>query len=223
MGLRSHETECWAPRIRPTYSQGVLGIMPIDWTAIGSIATGIGVIWAVEQSRRERKHSRLALGIQILLEYEAKFESIEWRQKRAAAARHLLGSDPNPTRGERAVTDVLNYFEMICSLVQQDILDIRAVWHSFGGWILSYYRLAESYVTVWRKENSSSLKDLGDLYDRILRIELAERCLVDGTPGAFRLEDESFAAREAVLDQLGHGPEDNLPMPLSKVPIQPDL
>ena len=171
----------------------------MDWTALGSIATGIGVIVAVEASRREHKHSRIALAVELLLRYEHRFESDEWRRTRVRAALFLIGRDGDEHKGERAVTDVLNFFEMLCSLVDQKVLELRPVWHSFGGWMLSYRRLAEQHIAKWQAENAANFKDFCTTCDNLMRIEVAERCLVAPGPEYYRQEDLEFAEREARL------------------------
>jgi hypothetical protein len=148
----------------------------IDWTALGSIASSIGVIVAIFIFVYESRRSRFTKAIDILMQYDNRFDSPEFRATRRRAAKFLLsGSKKEDKDGRQAISDVLNFFEIIASLYKHKIIKATMVWHNFGCWLLPYWKAAESYIQESRLKDPTSYEDTDTLFNDVLDIEKTSR------------------------------------------------
>ena len=144
----------------------------VDWTAVGSIASAIGVIVAIIVFIVESRRFIFTRAIDILLQYDDKFNSSEFREIRRRAASYLIsGSKKEDKEGRQAICDVLNFFETIALLYKNKIIKDKMVWHTFSSWLLPYRKAAESYVVECRLQDPTSYEDTDILFKDILAIE----------------------------------------------------
>ena len=165
--------------------------------AVGGIATGIGAIWAAVVARRQaqvterslaqterslaeqNERARLNLEVDLLTRLGDRFEGPHFLSRRRAAAKYLIenafvGDDMvEVERLNRAVFDVLNFYEQLGELQRLGALKAESVWNTFGiiarvYWTL--YRAAIQKIRDKRKdptiyENFEGLNRLvADLY-----------------------------------------------------------
>jgi hypothetical protein len=144
----------------------------IDWTAIGSIATSVGVIVAVVALIIESRRSRFTKAIDILMQFDNRFDSLEFREIRCRAAEFLLsGSKEEDKDGRQAIADVLNFFETVAFLYRNKAIRADMVWHTFASWLLPYWKAAESYVQRRRLDDPNSYGETAVLFDAVWSIE----------------------------------------------------
>jgi hypothetical protein len=172
----------------------------IDWTAIGSIATSIGVIVAVVAFIIESHRSRFTKAIDILMQFDKRFDSPEFRETRRRAAEFLLsGSKEEDKDGRQAIADVLNFFETVAFLYRNKAIKANVVWHTFASWLLPYWKAAESYIQICLLNDPNSYGETAVLFDAVWSIE--QKHLHDRTEKSIITEKSlnSFLKSEAEL------------------------
>lgn len=92
------------------------------------------------------RHSRFTLGVDIILQLEAAFDSPEMGEARRQAA-IALKADPNTAD----IEPVLDFFETIGVLVRRHAIDKELAWNSFSYWVLRYEALAREQIHARRK------------------------------------------------------------------------
>ena len=148
----------------------------IDWTAVGSITSSIGVIAAIVFFIFENRRSKFSRAIDILMQYDNKFDSPEFRATRRRAAEFLLsGGKSDDEEGRQAINDVLNFFENIAFLYDNNVVNAKMVWHTFASWFLPYWKTSETYIKESRSYDSTSYENSDALFNKVLAIE-KKRC-----------------------------------------------
>jgi hypothetical protein len=74
----------------------------------------------------------------------------------------------------RSAYDLLNFFEHVGLLARKGHVELRAVWHSLGWWILVLGMDLEPLVRQQRALNKSVLQDFQWLVEQIGQIEMKE-------------------------------------------------
>jgi len=144
----------------------------IDWTAIGSIATSIGVIVAVILFIIESRRSMFTKAVDILMQYDNRFNSQEFRKIRRRAAEFFLsGSKEEDKDGRQAIADVLNFFETVAFLYCNKAIKANMVWHTFASWLVPYWKAAESYTQKRLLDDPNSYRETAVLFDAVWSIE----------------------------------------------------
>jgi len=162
----------------------------IDWTAVGSIVAGFGVIASLMLGIREIKRARFSGAIEILMQLDARFETPEFRAARRRAAEFLIaGSREDDAHGRQAIADVLNFFETVAFMHRNNAIGTDMVWHTFASWLLPYWKAADSYVQRRIHEDPNSYRETANLFDAVLTIEKRE---------LRSRSDESVLTKEAV-------------------------
>lgn len=147
----------------------------IDWTAIGSIATGIGVIVTVIVFIVESRRSRFARAIDILMQFDSRFDSPEFRGIRRCAAEFLLsGAKEEDRDGRQAIADVLNFFETVAFLYRNKVIEANMVWHTFASWLLPYWKASDSYLRRRLLDDPNSYRETAVLFEAVWSIEKKE-------------------------------------------------
>jgi hypothetical protein len=148
----------------------------IDWTAIGSISSSIGVIVAIIIFIFQSRRAMLTKAIDILMQYDKRFDSTEFRLIRSRAAKYLLsGNKKEDGDGRQAISDVLNFFEAVAFLYKNKIIKADMIWHTFASWFLAYWKAAELYIQESRLEDPTAYEDTNTLFDAVLTIEKKAR------------------------------------------------
>ncbi len=139
------------------------------WTAVVASLTAI-IALLCESSR-----SRFQLGVDMLLKFNDKFASDEFRKARRKAARGLKQGTNDDA------DDVLDFFEMIGLLVRRKAINEKFVWHSFFYSVHRYCLLSKDYIASSRKEDATIWEDLIWLHSRLTKLEKKlRRCSDDG-------------------------------------------
>ena len=144
----------------------------IDWTAIGSIASSISVIVAIVVFIIESRRSRFTKAIDILMQFDNRYDSPEFRKIRRSATEFLLsGSKEEDRDGRQAIADVLNFFETVAFLYRNKAITANIVWHTFASWLLPYWKAAESYIQKRLLDDPNSYGETAVLFDAVWSIE----------------------------------------------------
>lgn len=147
--------------------------MSIDYNAITAWAAVAAAITAIIAIRAESKRSRFALGVDLIIKLDERFNSEEMQKARQDAAKSLL--DKTYTGAD----DMLDFFEMIGLLTRRGALDEKMVWHTFFYWLHRYWCSANEYITKERREDFTVWADLNYLHSRVVDIEKRERRCTD--------------------------------------------
>jgi hypothetical protein len=148
-------------------------------TAAGTlllVLTGLGaMLFAWVQIRSERAYRRVE---NIEREIE-KFDG-----GRCAKAREILATsrlaEPDVAKplgrdnAPAGAYEILNFFEHLGHLAKAGHLEIRAVWHTFGWWILMMNFDLRSLVAEERQKSKTVFCDFEWLVKKVSRIELRE-------------------------------------------------
>lgn len=129
-------------------------------TAIATIAIAMGSIFAVTSQNNQ---SRIALGVDLVLRLDDRFNSAQFRQLRRNAASSLLKKSSAPP------DEVLDFFETIGMLVRRGVLDEEVVWHTFFYWVNGYWYAAHDYIKS--KNDPTFYEDMRYLHERLVALE----------------------------------------------------
>jgi hypothetical protein len=148
-------------------------------TAIATAAlvlTGLGAMFfAWYQIRSERKYRRVENIEREIERFESK--RYESARKLFAASRLTQGKELKPLSrltAPPAAYEILDFFEHIGHLARAGHLEMRAVWHRFGWWILIMDRDARSLVDEERDSSNTVLCDFEWLVKKVSRVEKKE-------------------------------------------------
>jgi hypothetical protein len=141
----------------------------IAWAAVATaIVTAAAVIVAAAAVFLESRRSRIALGIDLLMKLDERFNGA-MRKDRAMGARGLLENRPEDC------DDILDFFETLGMLVREGALRDEFVWHYLFHWIRGYWQSAHDYVHRYRGKESTVWQDFERLYRRTIDIEMGKR------------------------------------------------
>jgi hypothetical protein len=120
------------------------------------------------------KHSRFALGVNIILKLEATFDAPEMSAARSLAAT-ALKADPNTAD----IEPVLDFFETIGVLLRRRAIDEELVWSSFSYWVLRYAALARDQIHARRKAEADDTyyEEFDFLVKQMTALEVKKRRL----------------------------------------------
>jgi hypothetical protein len=115
----------------------------------------------VKSLRQQNERSRLNLELDLLSRLGERFESPQLRRSRGAAGKYLLDNafvDDDIVGAERlnrAVWDVVNFFEDLGYLQKIEALQPESVWNSFGVYAQAYWLLCKPGLEKLREEFES--------------------------------------------------------------------
>jgi hypothetical protein len=157
----------------------------------GLAAAIAAIVGLIIQSRQ----TAFALGVDLLMNLDERWVSVEMVETRRCAAKGLLEGRP-----EDAV-ELLNYFEFLGLLLHRRALDKTMVWHDLSHWILQYYDAAAEYIQKRRHEDKHLWIEFQWLYDTMVEVERKH-----AGEGRLRLEDDrtEFLKREVELHVHPH-------------------
>jgi hypothetical protein len=120
------------------------------------------------------KHSRFALGVDLILKLETSFSSAEMKAERNRAANALKG---NANLAD--IEPVLDFFETVGVLVRRQAIDGELAWSSFSYWVLRYAALAREQIHARRKLDSDDTyyQDFDFLVENLTQVEMKKRRL----------------------------------------------
>ena len=167
--------------------------MNAEWAAVAVAIVAVVVTAGIEawQSRQ----SRFALGVDLLLKLDERFNSA-LLEARATAA----GDLPQKRSGDG--DDVLDFFDTLGLLVRKGALSEELVWHTFFYWIQGYWWSARTYVRERRDQDPTVWEDFARLYEGCARIHMKKRSCSEK-----ELELDGAAVRRFLLEEAGSGTE----------------
>lgn len=171
------------------------------WTAIATIAAasaGFISAWiAYFAIRRQASQTQLALAADLSLKLEERFNSEEFREVRARAARALLdGKDLVEAE------DVFDFFETVGLLVRTKTLRNDLAYNFFFHWINIYWLAGESYIKTKRQGAKALWEDYEKLYSDVRKVEQSK----DSNSAELKLTPEQISERlkEELSGVIGH-------------------
>ena len=112
--------------------EGLRRMITVDYNAVIAWATLIGVVVAIWAVIAENKRSRFALGVDLIMKLDDRFNSDKMRKSRRSAAISLLNGTNNDA------TEVLDFFETIGYFIRRGAIDKkRHGKYSFIGQIIT--------------------------------------------------------------------------------------
>jgi hypothetical protein len=95
--------------------------------ALSGALAAIAALIVATVNYLQLKHSRFALGVDLLLKLEASFDATKMKSDRSLAAKAL------ESKGNAAdIEPVLDFFETVGALVRRQAIDKELVWNSFS-------------------------------------------------------------------------------------------
>jgi hypothetical protein len=106
----------------------------------------IAVIVSIFALFYQIRHSRFALGVELLQKQDERFNSDEFYQKRMLAVKSIQ------SKSFIDAEEIYDFFETIGLLLRRRALDKEFVWSSFYWWIHRYWYVSKAYVERRRIE-----------------------------------------------------------------------
>ncbi len=107
------------------------------WPMVSALIACASVIVSLLIAAWQSGQTRIANSAKMTFDYVNKFESDEWRLKRAEFSKKLVNSRKLIDLKEDC--PVLDFFEEVAFMTRRKILDNEMVFNSFAWWILPYY------------------------------------------------------------------------------------
>jgi len=108
------------------------------------------------------------LAIELVLKFDARFNSPDFQKIRRKAAASLL------TLEYEAAEDVFDLFEMIGFLVvRRKVIDEEFAWHTFWEWVHGYWSAGADHIAKKRKaeKDTAYWADFETLHAKLLEIQ----------------------------------------------------
>jgi hypothetical protein len=165
----------------------------VEWTALAALASVVGALAAVAiatmvfwQARQEAQNSRFTAGLDSLWHLEAQWESASMVDARQRAAASLLEGKPSAD-----VDQILEFFELVATLLDRHILDEEMVWHEFYWPIVHYWTASEEYIREVQGKEPATWKESAAVVTRLMAIEARKRrkALSELTPSKDEVHD----------------------------------
>ncbi|MCX5677541.1 MAG: hypothetical protein NTY76_00310 [Candidatus Omnitrophica bacterium] len=144
-------------------------MITIDSNIITAWATLIGVLVAIWAVIYQNKRSTFALGVDLIMKLDDRFNSEKMRKARCAAATSLLNGNISDA------TEVLDFFETIGYFIRRGALDKKTVWQIFFYWANNYWHSAKEYIEQERRGDPTVWANIPYLHSVLMLIEKRER------------------------------------------------
>jgi hypothetical protein len=144
----------------------------------------------------ELRMSRLALQTEALLTLDNRFYCREMLTCRRKAAANLLRAEPV----NRELSDVLDFFSTVATLVGTKAIDRRLTFRLYGYWMVWYHVAAGAYIRETRKIDPPSWLEFEKLATQF-KTEFDRKWTIDRSEAAVR----TFLAEEARGEELPIG------------------
>lgn len=139
------------------------------WSAL---IAAIGVVITIIFQIRTWQQTNFARKIDLIANFDNRFETQEFREIRRNASTYLLDPDDGGAEGREAVCAVINFFETLGYLYSKGTIDKESVWHFFSSWLIPYYVASET-VRFEKSENDSNVYiEFKKLYDVVTKEEI---------------------------------------------------
>lgn len=134
---------------------------------VSALVAVIAAIWAIVAQTRESRRSRIATGFDVLARLNDQFEGSGFRRTRKQAALYLSLCPDDDASGDDAAMSILNFFEGVAYPWKKGLVDTEAIWHSFGAWLLPYYRATDAIRARERGKDRDAFTDMDELYEAV--------------------------------------------------------
>lgn len=134
-----------------------------------------GLIFTLFSFGVELRLSRAARHTDLMLKFEERFEGDEMKAKRQAASKFLLEhrlDTPVEDPKWHEVDDVLDFFEVIGTLVKQGDEDPTLAYSFFHYWLSHYWLSCRSYVEAIQQAAPVQWEEATWLFEKLHKIEL---------------------------------------------------
>jgi hypothetical protein len=147
----------------------------------------ITIILAITAIRQLHFH-RFALGVQLVMKIDERFENEEFIMKRKTAATALkkLTKENEPD-----LEPFLDFFETLGFLTRYKALNKEFVWSTFFYWFYGYYRLCKSVIDQQRDKYHTRYEDLMWLKKVLIDFEKKKKGKLDESEWDNFLEEEA--------------------------------
>jgi hypothetical protein len=188
----------------------------MDLNSFIAFVTALAALIVATVTYYQLKHSRFALGVDLILKLEAQFDQAEMKAARSRAAKALIPklAAPDELLLSTDLEPVLDFFETLGLLVRRRAVDEELAWNSFSYWLLRYAALAPHQIKARRRLESdwTYYEEFEHLAKRLTDFDSRRRNLTKG-PSLSKELLASFLAEEAAEQ-----PE----QPDSELPAAPD-
>lgn len=159
--------------------------------ALGTALVAIASLWM--ESRRHR----FALGVDLVLRLEDQFKTPRMYNNRAKAAHAFHQGDYSLAVNE--IDEIINFYEGVAYFVDRGALDRKLAWNFFFSHMYRFNYLAKEYIEKERRRDVTLWDEFLRLYERLLKIECAERIRCGDGHGLTEDDIEQFLREESSL------------------------
>ncbi len=136
------------------------------FTAVLAIATAVLAKVSYWTTKAQLQASSRALGVDIVLRLDDRFQSSEMKQVRQRVMDNLT-REPN-------LDPVLDFFETVGYLTREQVLDEKLVYNTFFHLVHHYRYIAKDYIAAERRESPQIWEDFLYLHEQLLKHERAK-------------------------------------------------
>jgi hypothetical protein len=162
----------------------VFGVILATFGALAAVAAALIAGYQVYLSR-------FALGVDLTLRLDERFESPEFLKKRHAAA-YAIKQQPGSD-----IEGVLDFFESLGLLTRRGALDREFVYSTFFYWLHGYMTKCQDFIAEQRKRYPARYGDLVWLHRKLVAIEESRYGPTQESEWDGFLDDEESLCNEA--------------------------
>ncbi len=137
------------------------------WESLEAIGTALAAVVAIFTLLSQNKAFRANLAADLAMKLDDRFSSSEFKKIRSRAALALRDH-----AAEEEAEDVFDFFETVGLFTRRKALDAELVRSFFFHWVNLYWVAGKDHIAKRQSESSSVWKDFGDLYLKVLKIEM---------------------------------------------------
>src|SRR5215813_3396699 len=145
-------------------------MLRIDWVAIGSIGTFVGVFVAAGAIFYQGYLARRAARLDNIWRLVAYWDSDKMWMMRAKAAREIKKRKP-----AEDMADLLGFFEHIGYLLRKRWIDTESAWVMFSDWALPYWQAAKYAIEEDQRKDPTLWVEFGYLNDHLVEFDKKKR------------------------------------------------
>jgi hypothetical protein len=141
----------------------------MDATVIGGYATALGVIISIFTLAYQSYKARFNTSVQLVLEFEKRFNSLSFEFKRQQAATSILAKATDMGGAE----PIFDLFETIGYLVRKGAIAEDIAWNVFYYWVHGYWTVGKMHIQQRRgyEKDVDLWSNFEYLHKRLLAIQ----------------------------------------------------
>ena len=141
----------------------------IDWNTIVALTGVVTAIVAIVALIIEIRQSRVALEVDMVMEFNEKLDSEEIREFRKVSAEKLLeGKSSYISELEK----LLDFFAIIATLVERKVISLPMAYDQFSWWMVRYWVAAlPSHIRESRSLDPQSFMRLEKIVEKLMKYE----------------------------------------------------